>query len=312
MSDSAPAVSPPVIWLFNVDADVELAVGRGYAPSRTVLAAMEEPRARLARKLARPGDGVVVEDATGTSIVRAEEVGRPKFKAFRGGAGAVERGRAFCPTPRAVALLRKLGVEPEAHPSFEVLRHVNGRAFCAELGQNLLGSCFATSLDEALRVIAIAPPIGRQWRAKRAFGMAGRGQRPIAPGLVSDADVSYLRASIDRDGGIQIEPEVEITRELGMHAMLAGDGGLRIGNLVEQRCDDTGQWLGSRVVSDQETITSVLRTEVERVAGALHEAGYFGPFGIDAYGYRVDNELRFNPRSEINARYSMGFSASGL
>jgi hypothetical protein len=52
--------------------------------------------------------------------------------------------------------------------------------------------------------------------------------------------------------------------------------------------------------------------EVERVATALHAAAYFGPFGIDAYEYRVGVELRLNPRSEINARYSMGFAASGL
>ena len=37
--------------------------------------------------------------------------------------------------------------------------------------------------------------------------------------------------------------------------------------------------------------------------------GYFGPFGIDGFRYRdTDGHLRFNPRSEINARYSMGWA----
>jgi hypothetical protein len=37
---------------------------------------------------------------------------------------------------------------------------------------------------------------------------------------------------------------------------------------------------------------------------------YFGPFGVDAYTYRArDGRLGLQPRSEINARYSMGFAA---
>ena len=42
---------------------------------------------------------------------------------------------------------------------------------------------------------------------------------------------------------------------------------------------------------------------------ALREAGYFGPFGIDAFRWLdVNGARRWNPRGEINARYSMGFS----
>ena len=41
----------------------------------------------------------------------------------------------------------------------------------------------------------------------------------------------------------------------------------------------------------------------EATARALFEAGYFGPFGIDAYRYRDG----FCAQSELNARYTMGF-----
>ena len=49
--------------------------------------------------------------------------------------------------------------------------------------------------------------------------------------------------------------------------------------------------------------------EAERVARALSGAGYFGPFGVDAFTYRdrVGN-VCVQPRSEINARYTMGFA----
>ncbi len=49
--------------------------------------------------------------------------------------------------------------------------------------------------------------------------------------------------------------------------------------------------------------------EARLVADALSRAGYFGPFGVDAYRYRDrEQQLRLQPRSEINARYTMGFA----
>jgi hypothetical protein len=48
----------------------------------------------------------------------------------------------------------------------------------------------------------------------------------------------------------------------------------------------------------------------EGVAAALNAARYFGPFGVDAYTYRErpDGAIALQPRSEINARYTMGFA----
>ena len=52
----------------------------------------------------------------------------------------------------------------------------------------------------------------------------------------------------------------------------------------------------------------LLEDETVRVADALAREGYFGPFGVDAYRYLDSAErLRFQPRSEINARFSMGY-----
>ena len=47
------------------------------------------------------------------------------------------------------------------------------------------------------------------------------------------------------------------------------------------------------------------------MASALRGEGYFGPFGVDAYSYRdAAGALRLQSRSEINARYTMGFPRS--
>ena len=45
-----------------------------------------------------------------------------------------------------------------------------------------------------------------------------------------------------------------------------------------------------------------------RLAAALRAADYFGPFGIDAFRYRsAQGDVLFNPRCEINARFTMGY-----
>lgn len=52
-----------------------------------------------------------------------------------------------------------------------------------------------------------------------------------------------------------------------------------------------------------------LLAEAHRVAAALSAVGYFGPFGVDAYTYeQPGSTVMLQPRSEINARYSMGFA----
>jgi hypothetical protein len=49
------------------------------------------------------------------------------------------------------------------------------------------------------------------------------------------------------------------------------------------------------------------------VAAALRQAGYTGPFGIDAWRYRrPDGKPAFQPLGEINARMTFGLVARAL
>ena len=277
-------------WVLNLDADVELAAGSRYAPTKAVRAAMAPHVAKLAASLLGPED-VLVDEASPA------------------GSAAGLAGRAFCPTTRAIATLLRAGARPEPHPSHDVLREVNGRAFCAALGPTLPGAVFARDVDVALDVLASVPEVAEQWRVKRAFSMAGRGQRRIAPGETSDADITFLRSAIRSEGGVMIEPDVTIVRELGVHGVLEESGAFRLGRIVAQKCDAHGQWLATTVARDVDPVVAgALVREAESVARALAAAGYFGPFGIDAFLYRDHaGAVRLQPRSEINARYSMGF-----
>jgi hypothetical protein len=271
-------------WVLNLDADLELAAlasGTRYQPTDSVLSAMAQHSARLASSLLG-ADDVLVEAQTKPGSLR----------------GLV--GRAFCPTPRAIGALVRAGAEPEPHPSVAVLARVNGRAFCAALGSTLPRARFVRTATEAITAMT---EITGDVRIKRAYGMAGRGQR-VVRGAPSEADLGFIRRAVV-EGGAMIEPNVVINEELALHAMLARDGSFRRGELVRQQCDRAGAWISSERIGDHPH-EHAIAAELNRVALALHQEGYFGPFGIDAFTYREGLELQ--PRSEINARYSMAFA----
>jgi len=279
-------------WVLNLDADLELLAADGYTPRQSVRDAMVPHVEHLRATLLGPDD-VLVSEGQRDGVAR----GLP--------------GRAFCPTPRAVRLLRASGSIPEPHPDVAILRHVNDRAFAASLGPTLPHASFITSVEAAEELLARDPELGMGWRIKRRFGMAGRGQRVVPWGRgLADAERAFLRSGV-AEGGVQIEPNVAIDAEYALHGQLAVDGALATGAIVTQRCDDRGAWLKTERVDPRHAPDAALALdeEVRRVAFALKQAGYFGPFGVDAYRYRDrEGALRFQPRSEINARYSMGFA----
>ena len=277
-------------WVLNLDADLELAAPHAYTPKRSVREAMQPWRALLAASLLGPDD-VLVDESTPPRSARGLA------------------GRAFCPTPRALAMLVRAGAEPEAHPTLDVLRLVNSRAFAASLGATLPGAAFVTERAMAHAMLAASPPVGEGWRVKRNFGMTGRGQRVVV--TPTEADLAFVRAGLD-EGGVQIEPNVAIDAEYAMHGLLTDAGALELGEPVRQRCDARGAWVATEPLlspsASERDVIARLVAEASLVAAALTAARYFGPFGVDAYTYRGRGRLDLQPRGEINARYSMGFA----
>jgi hypothetical protein len=270
-------------WVLNLDADLELAHGAGYAPTASVARATAAFAERFRASLV--GEDDVVIDA-----------------GSREGSASGRTGRAFCPTPRAIAMLVRAGAEPEPHPSFELLRRVGSRAFSASLGQTMPKAAFVTSLEDARAILRGDPVPGSGWRIKRAWGMAGRGHR-VVDAAPRDADVAFL-ASWIAEGGAQIEPNVRIVREWALHGLVS-NGSVRLGVQTEQRVDASGAWIGSALA---DVASPEISAEAERAGRALANAGYFGPFNVDAFAYEDGDRVVLRARSEINARYSMGFS----
>jgi phosphoribosylaminoimidazole carboxylase (NCAIR synthetase) len=215
-------------------------------------------------------------------------------------------GRAWCPTPLALAALSAASVKPEPHPAVAILRRVNHRRFAHELGGGLPDQHY---VEDRAAVESLLRRQGSTWLLKRPLAFAGRGQLRAFRAL-SDKEWSWVDASLRQDGLI-VEPLVVPTLELSQHGFVWPGGAYELGVPCVQEVSERGVFRGIRRASPNELAAEdrrALLQQTERVAEALGRAGYFGPFGIDAYCYEQAGRTGFCALGEINARYTMGFA----
>ncbi len=282
-------------WLLNFDAEAELEDPSAHTPARSVLLRAVGLIEKV-RDLLGPGD-VVLPPLLPSPDVR----------------GLL--GRAWCPTPQARAELAKAGARVPEAPPYAVLRRVNHRRFCADLGQMLDGARYVENQDELRETLAVR---AGEWVLKRPFGFAGRGRMRVRggrTGRVEPSEERWIEASLDTGEGLQVEPWVDRDADFALHGYISRVAVVTLGAPTKQRCDEYGAWIESRR-ADAFLLPAperdALFAATEEAAAALSQAGYFGPFGVDAYRYRDrGGALRFNARGEINARYSMGW-ATGM
>jgi hypothetical protein len=296
--------SSPRAWVLNLDAEHELEARHRYTPTRHLRAIVELERRSLLGTLVGPKDVVLIPDDQDSRNATAESArGLP--------------GMAWCPTPRALAQLAAAGALPVAAPHVDILRTVNSRPFAALVREPLQRGSFekyvVATLDEVLARLSLPAPDG--WLVRRTFGAAGRGRRRIAAGMPSPAERFWIEASL-RLGSLVIEPWVLVTREYTRSAWVQGSGEVTISPPCFQRTTAHGTWIdtaraGTGDVSRQDD--AQLEAAVAAAGAALARAGYFGPFGIDAYRHRALDRgagTVLNPLSEINARFTMDWATA--
>ncbi len=281
-----------IAWLLNFDAELELQAPERYRAPRIT----EE---RVHELAARTLDLIAPDDRVLTDAVLDPQRPLP----------ADLQLQMFCPTPSALAWATKLGFSPGPAPSLTVLRDVNSRRFCAALGHGLPGSSFVLDMPALERQLQL-PSFTGSYVLKREFSFAGREQRRVQDGVFDDSTRGFCARSFARGEGIQVEPWVQRLADFSRHGYLMPDGSVSVGPTREQRCDPFGRYLGmSALAADVSALEDgALASELLRTGAALHAAGYFGPFGIDAFRYRLPSGgYAFDARCEINARFTMGY-----
>ncbi|MBL9027880.1 MAG: hypothetical protein JNL21_37155 [Myxococcales bacterium] len=275
-------------WLLNLDAEEELFRGSSYgSPLRAV-----SERPDLVSRLG----GLVPEG----DIV----LGSPRDRAD----GC--RGLAWAPTPRARDALVRSGASAPGAPAAATLQRAMSRRFCDEVGLTLPGALLTTNAGAALGRLQEPTPSGR-WLLRRSWGFAGRGRLVAEAGApVRDNARGFVERAV-ADGGVLVEPWVERRGDFSLHGWLGDDGALVRGEVCESSVNRGGAWQRSaRAHMDALSATErqALATSLAETARALASLGYFGPFGVDAFRYAWGAETRFNPRCDVNPRYSMGWA----
>jgi hypothetical protein len=284
-------MATPIAWWLNLDAGLELARPAAYARSAQIEARLRALAPRLSLLL---GPEDVVLDGS----VRAEQL--PGFTPL-----------SFCATPSAQAALCALGFTPPTPPSVELLRALTQRSFCASLGQTLPGARYVESLPALLALLEAEASFSGEWLLKRDFSFAARERRRIRGATLDTSTLGFVKHSFARGEGLQVEPYVERLADFARHGYVTRQGEVLLGPVLRQRCDARGSWIAS-AIAEEGSLSASEEAALERClreAGtALAARGYAGPFGVDAFRYLDAAGMpAFQPRSEINVRFSMGY-----
>jgi len=154
---------------------------------------------------------------------------------------------------------------------------------------------------------------------KAPLGVAGRNIIQCFGGKLEQREIKKIQDIIELEGEILVEPFREKIIDLGTQFWIHEDGTLEDISFNEILCQKNGSYIGARVGDFliDETINTKWRKEFynqacavrKKVGNELYEQGYWGPCGIDSMIYRSGDEIKYQPLSEINARYGMGLVA---
>lgn len=276
----------PRLWVLNFDAEDELARPGAMTPSPALRARFAALAARTA--LLGPGDRRLDEFA-------------PPDPSWRGMQGA-----AWCPTPRALRALARAEARPPEAPTPAALRAANHRRLMSGRVASLPGARYVHTRGEYDEAVARGSITGA-WLLKRAYAYNGRGRCRWRDGADDPHVARWVDAALATGDGLQVEPEVPRSLDVGFHGELTRAGEARWGALTVQHCDAHGAWEATEpappgTLTDAEAAL-VAATKAE-VAAALRSVGYFGPFGVDAFRWAGG----FAPCCDVNARYTMGWA----
>ena len=201
---------------------------------------------------------------------------------------------------------------PVAAPA--VARAVNDKtwqhALAQEIGCGLPG---AAVLRDPEAIPAAVARLGRGWVLKAPWSAAGRGH-VVGAEPMSRRQARRARGMLRAAGALVLEPWCDRVQDFGLTGIV-GDAGLAaVGEhrlLVTARGGFAG--IDTRPPELTDAHRRRLHAVIEAVGRRLHERGYRGPFGVDAFTYRdAGGALCLQPMSEVNARLSFGWVARAL
>lgn len=319
------------LLLFNPENDLALASNDPHYTPPASARQMARELADLPYLWAEPDDLVLRSDGT------FEKKDAPSFSLLPWGW-----------SPLLVCRLRNMGIPSMCLPSeteLEDYRNFASRETAVRLlkhlrmswpeafaeGKLVGKSCWCTvekEVQEAYRNYGAA-------MLKMPWSGSGRGVHPIACKGLTDKDMEWVRRTLDRQGGVEVEPLYKKVQDFAMEFWASG-GRVRYEGLSVFETTAGGVYAGNLVASETEKEArlarfidlGLLHQLRERLVFLFNDAGlpawYNGPLGIDmmvvadaasslADQHEVSfNEFSLHPLVEINLRMTMGWVALHL
>jgi len=246
--------------------------------------------------------------------------------------------RGAPPAPAAPAAIESPAERPPLHDLLwrlspaapEVVATVHHRAFglavAQGLGQALPGARMVDSPAALESHLGAWESRGSRapggWVVKAPLSGAGRSrhiERSLEPTLSAEAR-QRVRRLLSLHGPLLFEPWMERLEDLGCAVLLLPTETWLAG-FHRQFVDPDGRFRGVELAAesagidrpDDFTARLLLATAVMHTGECLEQAGYRGPFGIDAFLHRLpDGSTALHPLCEVNARMTFGLVARTL
>lgn len=286
---------PAIAWVLNLDAEEEYARGRGYTPKQRIH--------KIARQQARALTGSLIQPDD--LIIDARNENRGIAKGIR--------GLAWSPTPWAQNKLHEANAKVPQPPAYAIIQEVNSKLFCqaVETSAPRLKKHLEHSVKGILHTMEQTPD--QTWLLRRPYGVAGRGRLTMQGEPQSNKELRWLIASIEL-APMVMEHEVHVLLEVSTCGWIDRKGEVQWAAPCFQEVDKHGSWVRTVPCPDGK-LTDLerehLQTAANDAASALIEAGYWGPFSVDAFEYESgDGEESWNTLGEINARFTMGWATA--
>ncbi|MEQ9409741.1 MAG: hypothetical protein RIK87_18540 [Fuerstiella sp.] len=230
-------------------------------------------------------------------------------------------------------LAARVGMPPERIPPAHPVRQVNGRNFSSRFdyvkaedrscrmpfGRQSFGTlcCDMGQWQSAVQRLAAAGY--HRWIAKPEHSHAGR-NRLLATGTsLNQQQQAWLDRHLNSETGVYVEPWVERTEEAGLQFDIAcpesgasaddAEAGIRFLGATQLLNDRMGRFFGSVTAADpyfENRWEGAIQHGLS-VCRAARALGYFGPLGIDCFGFRTPGGREMTRFcNDINARFTMG------